>query len=904
MAVLRRWILVLTILLAAGPRLVAASAADRAFKEASDALHDTFYDRAEAGFADFCKNYPTSPRLAEAILLQAEARLALTNSAGAIELLMAHQKDAGTNADQYAFWLAEAQLRKGDYRAASDGFAKLVKEFPASARLLGASMGEASARASLAQTEPAEWPRVISLLAQTNGVFQSAVRTNAGSDLMVQGQLLLSEAQLATKDYRAAEASLQSLTNRLLSPRLTWQWQYLLYRIQLADGRTNAALQTTTNLLATAAQNAQTNLLSESAALQANLFERLGQTNEAIVAYQANLAEGIPAERRRQALLKIIELSLAQDKLPQATQTLEKFLAQYPHSDLAELALLTLGELRLRHYEAGMGVNPGTNATTNAPGTINDLQLALASFSTLVKEFPQSPLFGKAQLDLGWCYWRAGNIPLGEAAFQAAVEHLPPLSKDLATAYFRLADAQFQQTNYAGAKKNYQAIIEKFGALPEVRANLFERTLYQEVQASVAEGDLTTATNTLQKMLAAYSNHLDTARALLWTGQEISRRGDPVGARRLLLDFVKTAPDAPLQPELQLAIAATYEQEKKWAEAIAQYDSWLGSNSNHIARPRAEYYRAWDTAQAGNKTNALTAFVKLVAQFPTNEFAPLAQCWVADYYYSAGEPLEAERNYKLLFQNTSWAPSELTYQAQLMAGRAAVAHQGWKDAKDYFLGVYNNTNGPSIDLRVQAFFEYGQSLMQWVEPAETNKLANYEEATRVFGRICDEYPTNQLAVRAWIEKANCYLQTALVKQQYDSLTNALDAYQRAIDSPQADVAARSEAKVGQAIVLAKWAEQKTGAEQTALLKRALSNCLDVVYGTKMILRDDNEKPDPRWTQRAGERGFYLAEALQSWSQAVNIYMRLTNSVWPLVDVSLQKHAAKAFENLERDKSNR
>jgi hypothetical protein len=72
----------------------------------------------------------------------------------------------------------------------------------------------------------------------------------------------------------------------------------------------------------------------------------------------------------------------------------------------------------------------------------------------------------------------------------------------------------------------------------------------------------------------------------------------------------------------------------------------------------------------------------------------------------------------------------------------------------------------------------------------------------------------------------------------------------------------------------------------------------------MILRDDNEKPDPRWTQRAGERGFYLAEALQSWSQAVNIYIRLTNSVWPLVDVSLQKHAAEAFKNLERDKSNR
>src|ERR1019366_7589692 len=249
----------------------------------------------------------------------------------------------------------------------------MAKEFPASTRLLDAAMGEASARAGLAREEPSEWPRVIELLQQTNGVFECAARTNAGNELVVQGQLLLSEAQLATKAYGAAEATLQPLANRLLSPRLAWQWLYLLCRIQRDDGRTDAALQSTTKLLAAATNAAQTNLLAESAAFQANLFERLGRTNEAIAAYQTNLAEGIPAERRRQALLKIIELSLAQDKLPQATQTLEKFLAQYPHSDLSELALLTLGELRLRHYEAGMGANPGTNATTNAPGTTNDL---------------------------------------------------------------------------------------------------------------------------------------------------------------------------------------------------------------------------------------------------------------------------------------------------------------------------------------------------------------------------------------------------------------------------------------------------------------------------------------------------------------------------------------------------
>jgi len=194
--------------------------------------------------------------------------------------------------------------------------------------------------------------------------------------------------------------------------------------------------------------------------------------------------------------------------------------------------------------------------------------------------------------------------------------------------------------------------------------------------------------------------------------------------------------------------------------------------------------------------------------------------------------------------------------------------------------------------------------MRVVDPAETNKLANCEVATRVFGRIWDDYPTNRLAVPALIGKANCYMQWALVRQQYDSLTNALNAYQQATDSPLADVAARSEAKLGQATVLSKWAEQKTGAERTALLKQALSNCLDVFYGTSVILRNDNEKLVPFWTKEAGMKAFDLAETLQAWSQAVSIYQRLKNTVWPDLPAYLEKRAQKALENLQREQSSR
>jgi TolA-binding protein len=902
MGILCRWILVLTLLPAAGARLWAASAADRAFDAAAKAFHDNFYDRAEPGFAEFSQKFPTSPRLAEAILLQAEARLELTNYGGAIELLSAHLGAAGTNADQYVFWLAEAYARKGDYRAASDGFARVIKEFPASSRCLEAAVGEASARALLARAEPSEWARVIELLQQTNGVFQAAVRANSGQELVPRGCLLLSEAQLATKNYRGAEETLQPLAKRLLDPRTMWQWQYLLCRIQLADGRTNSALQGTTNLWALATNAGQTNLQADSAAFHAGLLEHLGQTNEAIAVYQKNLAEGIPNERVRQALLKITELSLAQgrERIPQATQMLEKFVAQYPDAAAADLALLTLGELHLRQYEAGADTNAVAGVTTSAPAATNGLPLAMTSFSELVKRFPRSELFGKAQLDLGRCYVRAGKLPEAQAAFQLAVERLP-LSLDLGSAYLRLADVQFEQGEVTNATRNYQTILEKLAALPEAKTNLFERALYQTVRAGLAGGDWAAATNSLQKLRAWYPNSLNTEWAVLLSGQEISRRGEPARARAMLLEFAQRVPEPSLLAELQLAIAGTYEQENQWTNAIEQYARWLARFTNSSARPQAEYYRAQATYLAGQETNALMLFTNFIAQFPTNDLAPQAQLWIADYCYSARDWLGAERNYKLLFQSTNWLPSKLTYEAQLMAGRAAAAHQGWKDAKDYFLGLYNNTNGPSINLRVQAFFEYGQSLMQWVEPAETNKLANCEEATRVFGRICDDYPTNRLAVPAWIEKANCYLQWALVRQQYDSLTNAINAFQRVIDSPQADVAARSEAKVGQAVTLEKWAAQKSGAEQTVLLKQALSNCLDVVYGN--ILRDD-ERLDPTWTQRAAKKGFEMAEAMQTWSQAVSLYQRLTNTVWPLQDPFLDKRAAKARENLEREKTSR
>src|SRR5438034_5685462 len=314
MASWRGCVILAVMLLQIGLKSVAAAPPDeqRAFESAVKNLSAGFYEPAEKDFREFTQTYTNSAHVPEAILLQAQALVKQTNYSAAIDLLTLRQSIAGTNADQYLFWVAEAHFEKGEYAVAADSFAKLIKDFPASPRRLEAAIREAAARAQLDQ-----WPGVLALLRQTNGVFQSS-RTNAGDKYVIQGYLLLSEAELAQQDTGAAERALQPLAKLQLPPGPGWQWNYLLGRIKLAQGKTEAALGNVTNMLAQATEPGRLSLRADTAAFQAGILERLGRVAEAIAAYTNNLVSAVPPERQRQALLKITELSLARNEIGDA----------------------------------------------------------------------------------------------------------------------------------------------------------------------------------------------------------------------------------------------------------------------------------------------------------------------------------------------------------------------------------------------------------------------------------------------------------------------------------------------------------------------------------------------------------------------------------------------------------
>jgi TolA-binding protein len=830
-----RWLLILfALILGSGPVSAAGSKEQRAYAAAVTAFQDEMWGRAETEFAAFVQKYPKSSNTPEAALLEAQAEFKQGKLAQAIALLNARKATAGHIADQYVYWIGEAQFQNVDLGSAADTFISLTRDFPGSSLRLRAVVEAAAARAELGQ-----WPQVSELLRETNGVFRRAAQMDPANELVTRGRLLLAQAALRQNDFGGATTALASVNPQALDAELGWQLAYLVYQTRLAMGDTNAALAATTNLLQIARLGNDTFLRGESVALHAGLLEQTGLKAEALSAYQENLTNA-PVERQRQAVLKITELAVAQGRFSTAEDSLRNFIAQFQDSPATDIAVLSLGELQLKEYVA-------------QPAATNQLQQAQAYFNRFLAAFTNSPLMGKAYLDRGWSEWLAEDMTNSLADFEAAAQRLPP-SEDLAVARFKMGDAMFMQKDFTNALENYRAVVDDFTNLPDVMQSLGNRALYQGLRACMASTNTAGAEDTMSRILKLYPFSEETGNSLLLMGEYLADLSQPTNALAVFQNFEAVFPHSPLQPQVELAIAHACEQEQNWPAAIEKYEKWLADfPANALLRPQAVYSLARANYQAGNETNAFILFTNFVAQFPTNDLAPMAQWWVAEHFFRAGDYPDAEKNYKLIYQN--FAPTnDLAYPARMMAGSAAVARQGYSDAiRDYFTKLEEDTNCP-MELRVRATFAHGTALMRMDSADTNNPLANFQLATNEFSQICQLYPTNEFGALAWGEIGDCDLQLA----NYDAATNA---YAQVVNSPSANIAARSQAQIGIGIALEKMAALAAGMDQTNMLQMALDNYLKVFdTWTGNNLRA-GESADSFWVRKAGLQALPLVQML-------------------------------------------
>ena len=864
-----RWLTLILLFAAQARPLVAATLAEtRAFKSAVDMFQDKLYPQAETNFVKFVTTYPNSDKRGEALLYQAKARLFQKDFSGASTLLQDTLPQAGTLTDQYLFWLGETFFESGHFQQSADTYATLTTTTPSSPLLLEASYNQA-----LALSKLGNWKTVIKLLNDPNGVFQKAAQTKTNEAAAIDGLILLGEALLTQKQYTDTEKVLTNLESRPLTPEAKWRQSHALCLAQIGNKQLEHALVTSSNLVATARETGQPEREATSVTLQANILEDLKRLPEAIASHEKNLADNLPTDVRRHALFKIIDLTLSEGKTPEAIARLETFTTQNTNDATLDLALFTLGELRLKQFYGG-GADQSTNTVADISSS-NLVTSALTNFDRVITNFPNTEFIGKAYLNRGWCYWAFEKFDFAKTNFAEAVARLAP-SEDKAVACFKLGDVEFRLGNPAAALTNYNSVLRDFTSFPSVTNTLFDQALYQVVRAGLAAGNYDAAKEAMGKILEWYPLTGFAERARLLVGQELNRKGSFQEARKLFAEFIQKTPSSPLVAQVKLAAAQTYVQEKNWTGAIKQFEQWITSFGDHSLRPHAEFSRALATYHAGQETNALQLFTNLVAEFPSNALAPLAQNWIGDFYFNRQEFDRAELNYKLVADKFN-PTLELACESRLAASRAAFHRQGFKEAREQLLLLINNTNTPTTFL-AEAYFALGDTIYsQFLE--DTNRTDDFREAISAFSRITTDYPELSIAPLAWGRIGECYLQWANISKDAAALDPATNAFTHILEMPTADTATRNHAEVG----LGKVAESRGNIDD------ALSHYATVIY-------QGGDTSDPRWVKEAGLAAARICESREQWEQAIRIYRRLLAAL-PSLKPSIEKKMALASAQL-------
>ncbi len=837
---------------------------EQAFRVAFNEFQDFHYPLAETQFDDFLARYTNSIHRADAILFLARARLEQSNFDGAINLLQKTSAEAGGLRLDYIFWIAKTRAASGDLTNAAEGFAAVAKDVPLSPRRLEASYDqvEPSFDEAEAHARMGDWPGVIRLLQQTNGPFQLAAATDANSEFAARGWLLLGKALLHEQRPAEGEKVVLGLDPAgLTRDDLRWQRQYLLCRLQLAGGRAGAALAGSTNLLELALDPRHQ---AESFFLQGEILEESGRPADALGVYAKNLTETQQPDAQQKALARTIQLTVALNPLPQAIQALDSLIGQRaPQAPGQDLARVSLGELYLKA------------AVTDT----NLLAAALTNLNVVVSNFTNSPLLGRARLDRGWCHWLSSNVPAARVDFEEAAARLS-LPQDQAVARFKLADAQFILKDYAAAAGNYALLLTN--KAPEVTNALFDLALYQIAESDIRRGDQEGACAAVDKILRWFPGSYFGDRSSLLKGEgflkgeDLNRKYDYDRAREVFNDLLERSPRSPLLPEVEYAIARTYDYQGNWSQAISRYKEWAVRHAGDPLLPEVQFHLALACGKAGLTNDALAGFTNFAARFPSNALAPWALNWVADYYYNQKDFSLAEKNYQELFQKHPDA-GELSYQSRFWAGKSALAGQENQDAYDYFLKLVNLTNAPPA-LVARGYFALGDIFFQQFQANQT--ISNLNQAIAAMAKLTNGAPASAIAVEALGRLGDYYMAWA---DNHDTNTYAIvkQMYGTIVHFPPGSVsaAARCQAEFGLGVV----------AEKERLPRQALEHYCNVVYHSGNF--------DPYWVERAGESAARIYEEQQNWRDALTVYKRVLDAV-PALRPVLEKKMAAAQTRLD------
>ncbi len=819
---------------------------------AQKAFDDGVYELTDSLLERFSSRFPASTETGEAIMLQSQARLLLKRYESAVSLLTSSLKNAGKFEDDFRYWIGEARFLEADYAKAEEAFEALLEKFPRSEFALSASfrLAETLSRAG-------RHSEVVALLNDPAGAFRSSARAEEGkpSEIYALGLLLLGEAMFAEERHDDWLPVREELSKMKLSPDLYWRWEHLNCRNHLVADRFQDALDSSSNLVRLAEAAKDTSRLATSVSLLGESHYRLGKLKEAYESYQRNLGEGIPQTERREALLKTADLSMASNRFDDAIGQLEQFVKEFPKDVSIDYARLKLGQLFLaKTFDVGAG----------GAGGDGFLKRSHEEFNLLVTQHPKSPYLPVGLLGRAQCLELMNKLDESLADLKTASESLKP-SEELATARFKMGDILVKKKELEAATTHYLYVFQKMTNLPQVVATMADRAGFQAIKTLLRRNDLVTAQGVAVEMNKRFGDRTTTGDSILLLSRALIQGGQATAARQLILGLGKGGER--IQPELDLALAESFLADGDWTKATDSHEAWLKTYPNHESAPTVRFNLGWVYHQANKEGQAFQIYTNFASLYPTNRLVLSAMNWVADYYFRNGDIVNAELGYQKVFQSTNWPPSQLSWRARLMAGRAALERQGWNDARRYFEGLIQLEEVPS-EIEAEAFFALGDLTV--AEDGAESVMERFGNAINIFEKLTQRFPESRFVPLAWGRIADCHAQLASFDPKRHDL--AVNFYRKVLAHPKVDNQAKSAAQFGLAVMLEAKARQQADAElKSKGVEEALNAYLALAYVEGFVA--EGQAPDPFWTAKAVMEGGRMLEELSRDKEAVALYDR-------------------------------
>ncbi len=876
--------------------------ADRLWNAALSAFEDGFWERSIQDLDEYLKLSPGAAATSRALLYQARARSLLGEPEAGIRILLNRLDSTDLWQSEYLYWLGVLNLEAGRFGESLRFFEQVISnpdtERAESAEIHVDRQLDACLAASKALRQLGDAGRSQDFIRAHSEIFkiESGEPSLESAKIKTQIQLNLAFSLFETSGPADALSFLESASQEALQafPEALWGHKALRFRIAREIGESGVALELARELktLSTRPELAS-NLFKANSFLGAALKEH-GDLEEAQQVFELNLGDNVTEILRREALINISNILIESNQADLAVDRLKEFIEGYPSDPIIDLAQLTLGELYLKIYH-----RMKEDQTEDAQGEIRVamrlmLDPARDAFQRTLDQFPESPLVGKAMLNLGWVYWEKGAdfLPQSLEMFSKAAEALA-ISKDQAIAQLKLADCYFQTGQYIKAIERYQQLLKDYEFSQSIRKEIFPIALYQIILASVALGDLDQAQITMNDMLIKFRDGKLSDRSLLLVGKAYTQQGKPEYGRSILEMMKKNYPESPLLVEADLAIAKTYAEEQNWSKAVEAFNLWIETNPQSPNLAEAHYQRALCYSGQGENQTALKSFLAMERDFPKNALTHLARLWVADHYFNQRDFLLAEAAYRKLFESDLDVSPALKDQALMMAGRAAFALQEFDRAASHFKEVVQSG---AEAFKPQALFAYGDVLLRRPQTNPAAPLEHYAAAREVFEQIPRNYPKHPIAAAALGQIGNCYLQqAALDGTLYEK---AILAYSETIRSEMADVSVRSQAEIGIAKAYEKQSSKTNVPEKSKeFMNLALDHYLNVLYGKNL---KSGESPNPLWIKEAGLAAARVLENRGDWLQVTRIYERL-GSLDPQSQAALSRRLSDARRKLSAQK---